>query len=957
MRCDRYIFIFFLYFTSRRYQARAANGLTELETVARGIGIKSQRVTDALSHVYVKSNRYEIYYYDGNDSREIDYHENTLSKFYVCVNCVFATWTRGELFKFIEIFPVLYSWKFETIHNNIFRAVYDEKIVPTCNDIAEHTLRFVDVLFSFMEKVTYSSLVDTSLLRALLSLNFKIHYMHYVYKRKFVDDDGTYSKEGIDVLVVQLLIEVISEIQNFMVVNCSLSDIYTKNIFFYYLEPNPSEIKLTNFLDDIDPMELTHGERCNIDKMLLTNILNKWEETDKSILRGILFLNYNVGCDEQLMFYDIYDIIESFYDLQIIHWYQQVVSNTIMSLLFTKINLFFNEYEVNSKFPIIKEAFQTINDTFLPAYNDLPVNIAENFKLLASKDQYDQDDVEQLKDTFSRVVLVPAAEVLLESYTFTNTDEELLKTLLNSSLEEFLKDLLENIKDLTCFLQLFKFLNAEYNTYYTLFNKDYNKIVDKIFTSCMCRWEKDRPTADKKKQILKHNFHNLSEVDIEFIAKDNADDVTEDPSRVESAQIGLGFEKEISGVDDKFTAKDNAYDVTEDPSLAESTQTRPSGDKDTDKNILDEGCGFFTGLIHQCTIILDHMNGFSWSPSEDNLNSTLVHNRLDIIRSSLHAAHTSYLDRRLQRTAYNLLPIIDISFKQDFDDSGENHRLRMMSLIAVELNYYGLEYCRPPKHNFLQYNNMSINAFGNVSFYENDIQRFIEIVQNTKTPGRQDLAKLGQFKFMGLDGIYTEYLNNSHDYDSYKNVIKIQWKGEKKSIGEIYNGIVNHVSQPFYYYAFADTLLKFSVAALFYEVEHFELETIDSRLIQMVKKSARLTKSYIKKLTDDIVDEMQFIYFSVIQRKHDEPKLNALRQKIINTFKEIGVSINVNLPKTTNNDLSHGKSESYLCASNPQNVQQKIFSKTEELLKPISSATKTITMVTQTLNEYIVYFI
>lgn len=963
---NRYVFLLFLYFTSRRHQVRADNGLTELETLAQEIGIKSHRVTDALSHVYVKDSKYEIYYYDGNDSEEEvgGRRENLLSKFYICMNCIFATWTRGELFKFVELFPVLFSWKFETIHNNVFRAIYDEKIVPTCKGIAKYTLRFIDVLFSFMDKVTYSSLVDTSLLKALLSLNFKINYMYAAYSRPFVDDDGTYSERGIDVSIVQLLLEVISEIQNFIAVNCPLSDYYTNNMFFYYLEPSPNEVNVTDFLDNIGPMrlELTDGERCDLDKLLLTNILNKWEEIDTSILRGILFLNYNVGCDEELMFYDIYDIIEPVYDLQVIHWYQQVVSNTIMSLLFAKINRFFKEYKVNNAVPIVKEAFQMINDTILPAYNNLPVKIVESFELLASKDQYDQVDVERLKDTISRAVLLPAAEARLESYRFTDTDEEQLMTLLNSSLEDFLKDLLRNFGQLTCFLQLFRYLNVEYNTYYTSFNKDYNKIVDKISTSDMCRWRKNRSTSERKKQILKQNFYSdFSEVEIEFTANDNVENVAKDPSHEESTQSGSGPDEYFSEVDDGSTADDNADDATNDPSVS----TRAESSADSEKTIVDKGCDFFTGLIHQCTVILDHIiNGFSPSASDDDdddgLNSTLVRDRLNVIRSSLHAAHTGYLDRRIQRIAYNLLPIIDINFKRDFGDSRENRRLRMMSLIAVELNYYGLEYCRPPKRNFLQYNNLNIDSLGNVSFYENDIRRFIESIQNTKKLGRGNLTRLGQFKLVELDGVFAEYLNNSRDYDSYRNAIKIRWKGENKSVGEIYNGLVYHVSRPFYYYAFADVLLKFAVATLFYEVERFELiNTMDSgrylRLLETVIKAVRPTKSYIKRVAGDVVDEMQTVYFSAVQKKDNATKLYELGKKIINEFNEIGVSINVSLPKIANSEFPQETSESY--DGSPQSSRRKNSYKIEEFEITIVSITKTITSITKSLNEYVAYIV
>jgi len=61
----------------------------------------------------------------------------------------------------------------------------------------------------------------------------------------------------------------------------------------------------------------------------------------------------------------------------------------------------------------------------------------------------------------------------------------------------------------------------------------------------------------------------------------------------------------------------------------------------------------------------------------------------------------------------------------------------------------------------------------------------------------------------------------------YKNIM-FNWKGETKTIGEIYLNITSIVLNPYYIYDFFYLNFKFVAAALFYELQHLEYDIINN---------------------------------------------------------------------------------------------------------------------------------
>lgn len=143
-----------------------SNAVTKLDVI-NTVAVERVEKSKFLCDVY--GYKYRIFMYDpvvGTTSKD---SMTVLNNFYIIMNCRFADWTQFELFKFFKNFPE----SDEQNSNDYIKLVKDHcKIL---NHAAKNVVRFVNILLKLVSITT--SYVDTSLLKTLIFLQYKIDFI------------------------------------------------------------------------------------------------------------------------------------------------------------------------------------------------------------------------------------------------------------------------------------------------------------------------------------------------------------------------------------------------------------------------------------------------------------------------------------------------------------------------------------------------------------------------------------------------------------------------------------------------------------------------------------------------------------------------------------------------------------------------------------------------------------
>lgn len=157
---------------------------------------------------------YRIYVYDSiTNRRSKNSIVNDLNLFFIQINCKLADWTHYQLFSYVQRFPLLlfYNLKFDYKYNNLFDSDR-ENHKRGLTFIAKHVDTFVNLLHNFLDII--GPYYDTSLLKTLISLQFKIEYILFFVNGK--------EQSKVDKIIVNIIIEIMIDIQNFKTTNCPL---------------------------------------------------------------------------------------------------------------------------------------------------------------------------------------------------------------------------------------------------------------------------------------------------------------------------------------------------------------------------------------------------------------------------------------------------------------------------------------------------------------------------------------------------------------------------------------------------------------------------------------------------------------------------------------------------------------------------------------------------------------
>ncbi|XP_029345476.1 uncharacterized protein LOC115034079 [Acyrthosiphon pisum] len=455
--------LIFLCITSNNFSVLSEpSKLSELEKAVK----KSLRISttknDVSYNIELHDSELFLYGYFVQPAPKEKKTDMYLNIFYTYMNCSFAEWLQNKLFEFIKKFPIFYQSKFQNTYNNEFNKRFvGTDLIQKLNDIDSYVRRFISILLHNFLHLADSRDNDTSLLKTMLLLQFKIHFLTLPSDTKQADD-----------IVVRSILEIMNLIQMFMATNCAvhtynetrfINDRYfiKSSHFFNFWITRSAETNETinNILYRISQLGLEYNNKsCNTDEMLLVNIVA--ETPDHLVLREIshaeVFLN-----SKTIKIYQLLQKIEKREcDLELIFWYQESVFDAIVKLIYSKMITALQQ-ENSKPEEIVKS---------IPQFIELPTDVSDYF---TSQTYYDSDKINKLieKITYLRNSIT---NIILETVDATENQKV-------SELNEFTTYMDSKSKTFYCYISVRNFLRKEFAKYYIPFIRNVLKVDHIVF--------------------------------------------------------------------------------------------------------------------------------------------------------------------------------------------------------------------------------------------------------------------------------------------------------------------------------------------------------------------------------------------------------------------------------------------------------------------------------------------
>lgn len=443
------VFVFFvLCFTIKQFEVFSEN----LETMLSFVNVRNLH-NDDLFYKKVDISGKEnliIYMYSITDYRE-QLSDQNLNVFYIYINCKFSNWIIYELYNFVNKFPSFYHNEFlyDLIEENVIRKDY-EQLKANLESILIYIEHFITELNTFISKKTsFLYYSDKSTLNALLLLKLKIN---------FITADLTLS----DNTIISMILEIMNDIQRFLIINCndSLPNYEDTHFYGFSIVKNNSETDIIHFLKliQISGSEFNlkrEDEICTINQILLGTIV-------QSIFDNDLQVKVLTTETESIPLIDYFEQVQQSYDIESIFEYQKNVLTAIIQLLYKLIIMVNMDSSSNNN--IEKKRYNDILDDILKTIADVPMEYTNYIKKLSNlfHEAYDKNDfIENIKIYDNSL----SSTIILDYSRLTKID------VVENKLIKTFNALKQNIKEIQCFNQYFKLLHVEHHRYYTPFTK------------------------------------------------------------------------------------------------------------------------------------------------------------------------------------------------------------------------------------------------------------------------------------------------------------------------------------------------------------------------------------------------------------------------------------------------------------------------------------------------------
>lgn len=237
----------------------------------------------------------------------------------------------------------------------------------------------------------------------------------------------------------------------------------------------------------------------------------------------------------------------------------------------------------------------------------------------------------------------------------------------------------------------------------------------------------------------------------------------------------------------------------------------------------------------------------------------------------------------LMRTFNNGLSILEIE--------------RVYSLIMTELNDVALNNCVFSKQNYLLFNN--INLLEVVNKKQTD-ESFIQIVQ-LKYEGFNQI-RLDDIEFLSiennlyynLDLFREQFFKKSKIYRLYEQIIRFYWKGDAKTVKNIYYDISGFLLNPQHFYAFYDLINKFYIAVVYYEIQkvfkkQFKLNIVEKHLDRLSKHLVDFESFECSQALNPLILKIKLLLMLPGDPAFDENMIMKIKQDIENELIKLNI--------------------------------------------------------------------
>jgi len=310
------------------------------------------------------------------------------------------------------------------------------------------------------------------------------------------------------------------------------------------------------------------------------------------------------------------------------------------------------------------------------------------------------------------------------------------------------------------------------------------------------------------------------------------------------------------------------------------------------------GCNFFKYLYQFCLVTVLDLNIAESEKYKPNVSERLnyfprIQFNLLKIKEVLTQLVTNYSHHSHLEIIFNILPQIELKEEKFFSDENFEDLKRLLHLIMIELNKYGIEYCNPPEYNFMLFYNINFDIIGQPSVIYNEITTYMQFMK--------DNSAVCEHKYSKIIDIF-EMLSKMIEFKTHDAIIWVNWKGEKKRVSYILKNIEVLVLGSSDVFLFYDISFKFIFATIFCEVFHIKGKNL--------KQDAWYTKSlWVVSEEDEKKFPKKFTHLVKLMKKFASPKIRndceGLKNRINNEFIKLGLYIDVEMLKslTYQNDI------------------------------------------------------
>jgi len=773
------------------------------------------------------------------DSPNIPDETDMVHAFYSSSTCMVSEWTINMIQKLVQNFPLFYQREFI---NTDYAKEYANNfytLVGKVNSINAIVEKFVIILHHILETINGTYSNDLSIVKTLLSLHIKLSSMALEGEKALPEFIES------DTMLIQELLEEMNAIQGYMTMHCSSQPIDEKQSKIYGYSTNKTpELTTSNVSYVIENIISVlsvkfDSNSCTINQMFSNKIVSPSSNDDDVISKDILDSEVKITGTSSNTIKEIYDRFRQIYDIQLVYLYKKSVSTAIMKILYTFVLTVLYESTLSSK---IQNLIYVINLNVLHSRNDFPADVVDGFQLLTK--------VEKIQK---------------ENGIFNDSDKQTIK-----ELYDFCKSMNIKIKYVIPFTVDDSGNNIEITVKELIYAKVETGYEHKIKKS-LGKYDDKREFENKKKRDLKYLEIFLTRI------TNNFNDFTCFFKYLKRLQIHY----------------DDSCTLFNDENKKQIEIAKP--DKDV--------CSFISEMFLSYYKTIVFLNRAEENPEQPEYLFRAWNSVQYIKVYFITVLETNIKDLDLLNTACNIVTVLVNQKIPNNTLKNIRHIKKIMNVIMVELNNYGLQRCSLPKFNFLLVNNVNV-----ISFKRIDAKEFFG--NGVKHLGNSDsdlnAYEVTEFiKCFGYENLHKNYKNNYEIFRKYKDIIFVYWKGKKQSMDEIFTDVAFMFLNPQNLIALYNVCYNFSIATVYFELKLsifaclkenktiYKEETLDilhsidfpkkfKHLISGIDKLRVILKYYKKKPTESESRTLQ----NVIQQEQKNIEEQLKRIVVIKKFKQ-----------------------------------------------------------------------